>query len=82
MNLSFLKKLNLHVFMLQLSACMNCTSMVTGLEKHYLLPVGQRIKQEGSNILEIVVTNTIAKKIHDVFSRAMAQEPFALLGPV
>jgi len=38
--------------------------------------------QEGSNILEIEVTNTLAKKIHDVFSRAMVQEPSGLLGPV
>lgn len=38
--------------------------------------------QKGNNVLEVEVTNTLAKKIHDVFSRAMAQEPSGLLGPV
>ncbi|MBT9147482.1 MAG: hypothetical protein DDT32_01239 [Syntrophomonadaceae bacterium] len=38
--------------------------------------------QKRENLLEIHVTNTLAKKVHDVFSRAMPQEPSGLLGPV
>jgi|YNPMSStandDraft_1061717.scaffolds.fasta_scaffold15203_1 hypothetical protein len=36
----------------------------------------------GRNLLEIEVTNTLVKKIHDTFSRFMPQEPSGLIGPV
>lgn len=36
----------------------------------------------GKNMLEIEVTNTLVKKIHDKFSRFMPQEPSGLIGPV
>ena len=36
----------------------------------------------GQNTLEVEVTNTLVKKIHDRFSRFMPQEPSGLIGPV
>lgn len=40
-------------------------------------------KKEGKNKLQILVTNTLAKKFgHNIFDRAMPQEPSGLMGPV
>jgi len=47
----------------------------------YTLDISKYIIQ-GQNILEVEVTNTLVKKIHDIFSRFMPQEPSGLIGPV
>lgn len=47
----------------------------------YVFDVSKYIRS-GKNILEIEVTNTLVKKMHDKFSRFMSQEPSGLIGPV